>query len=210
VTYTSLVGSAALIALAAFGGPHGPALATALIIVWELLDVTDGTMARALGIRDNFGGFVDYAAGITLIAFLPFALAIGAARHPDGSVLPLLRILDISPVMAPVFVVACGATMCTVAMFMRVINRTLQVRFGDALGDDDQSGSAQGLRGVARAVLRNIETIGGLQAVILSAAAWTHHLEIALAAYAGFYLLLVVAYMGSVYRNFSNRTAYLR
>jgi hypothetical protein len=35
-----------------------------LLIVWQLLDATDGTMARALGIRSNYGGFIDHLGGI--------------------------------------------------------------------------------------------------------------------------------------------------
>jgi phosphatidylglycerophosphate synthase len=210
VTYFSLVAAVALVGFAGFGGPRGPAIATSLIVLWELLDVTDGTMARALGIRDNFGGFVDYAAGIALIAFLPVGVSLGAARYPDASIGPVLGWLGLSAADAPLFLMLCGAIMSSVATFMRVINRTLQVRFGDAMGDDDETGSARGVMGVARMALRNIETIGGLQAVILALAAWTGRLGAALAAYAAFYLLLSVAFAISVYRNFSNRTTYLR
>lgn len=64
VNYLSLVLVFVVLVLAAAGGHTGLIAATALVFIWQIVDVTDGTMARALAIRDNFGGFVDYVTGM--------------------------------------------------------------------------------------------------------------------------------------------------
>jgi phosphatidylglycerophosphate synthase len=207
VTYISLAFATALVFLAAFGGHSGTIWAPALIIVWELIDVTDGTMARALNKRDNFGGFVDYVAGITLLAFLPLGLSIGAARSPDGSLLALLGHIGVRtlPVWA---IVACGGAVTAVSMYMRVINRTLQVRFRDSFSDDSESAPGKGLAKIARTIVRNLETIGGVAAIILAAAAAMRELEAVIFIYLLFYLCLLPVFAVQIYRNYSKIVAY--
>jgi phosphatidylglycerophosphate synthase len=208
VTYASLFLAFTLVIVAAFGGRAGTIWAPALIVGWELIDVTDGTMARAMKIRDNFGGFVDYVAGITLLAFLPLALSIGAQRSPDGS-LSLLLSQFVGPLsLPPYLLVACGGAISAISMYLRVINRTLQVRYRDSLSDDSESLPGSGMGKILRTVIRNLETIGGVQALVFAAAAALSWLEATISLYLVFYLLLMPAFALSVYRTFSSRTAY--
>lgn len=208
VTYVAFLFGVVLLWFAAFGGRTGTWLAPTLIIAWEVLDVTDGSMARVLRKRDNFGGFVDYAAGVALIAFFPVALAIGCARNADGSGTRLLETVGIAGQMDGVSIVACGAAIAAIATYMRVLNRTLEVRFGSAVaGDGERRG--RGLVAIVRLVIRNLETIGGVQAFVLAAAAATRRLEVALMLYVPFYTGLLIAFLVTVFRNYSSRTAYL-
>jgi phosphatidylglycerophosphate synthase len=208
VTYISLVAAVGLMIFAAFGGHAGLVWAPALIIAWELIDVTDGTMARALKMRDNFGGFVDYASGMVLLAFLHLALAIGVVQTPDGSLASLLPHLGIDRPVPVWFIVACGGAISAISMYMRVINRTLQVRFRDSLSDDSESLPGSGVGKAGRVIIRNLETVGGIQAIVYSLAAAFGVLEATIFFYLVLYLLLLPAFAVSVYRNFSRITAY--
>ena len=93
VNYFSLVLAFFILGLVALGSQTARAAGVALVFVWQVVDVTDGTMARALKIRDNFGGFVDFATGMIVATFLPFCLGIGACLTPDGSLSALLPVV---------------------------------------------------------------------------------------------------------------------
>ena len=66
-------------------GPEWRLVSVFLLVLWQMLDVTDGTMARALEIRSNYGGFIDYLGGIFLLSFLPLSLGMGLYRYPEHS-----------------------------------------------------------------------------------------------------------------------------
>lgn len=209
VTYGSGVVALIIVSVAAFGGHRGTVLAPILVFVWELLDVTDGSMARALHRRDNFGGFVDYSIGIALTAFLPIALAIGAASSPDGSLAAFFNSWSIRlPADAPM-ILSLGAINAAVSMYMRVLNRTLEVRFGTGIAPDDQSRDKHSFIGLTRLLVRNFETLGGVQAPVLTLAALTHRLEFAIFGYATLQIVLLLAFVVSIFRNYSARTEYI-
>ena len=203
VTCLGLLLTAVIIALAAAGGDAGRRTALLLIIVWELLDVADGTMARATGRRDNFGGFLDYAAGIVLVAFLPLALGIGLATAPDGSLARAAEALGWTWGATPLAPLIAGACMSAIALFVRLVNRVLYLRFGDSYSNWEEP-----RKSAADLTIRNLETIGGVQGLVLMAAAFAGLLEFALVAYMGFYLLLLAAFAVSTYRAYHGREEY--
>lgn len=206
VNYFSLVLAFAILGLVAFAGTPGRLAGTLLVFAWQIVDVTDGTMARALRIRDNFGGFVDYATGIVLASFLPLALGAGLWASPDGSLSRVLSRPDLSPSSSGAIAFAAGAAVSALSLYMRLLNRVLVIRFGEAL-----QGSRAGLpqaEGPGRLALKNLETIGGLQAVVWCAGAFGGVLEVVLAGYAAFYVLLLGAFAASTYRGYSRRTRY--
>jgi len=210
VNYLSIALALVILALAAAGGSGGLVAATALCFAWQAVDVSDGTLARALGIRDNFGGFVDYSCGMLIVAFLPLCLGIGAAASPDGSLAALCGALGLPPPPPPA-ALAMGAAVSAVALYMRLINRVLQIRFGESLSEPDkaEAGPASGALRLARDALKNLETIGGVQAALFFAAAATGTLEAALGLYFALYCALLLGFAVSVYRRYGHRRAYL-
>lgn len=203
VTYVGFLLSWIIVGLAAAGGPGGRKTALLLIVAWELLDVVDGTMARAIGRSDNFGGFLDYLAGIVLIAFLPLALGVGLALSPDGSLERALAITGSTWDTPRLTAVVAGACMSAVALFVRLINRVLFLRFGDSFSNwDEPKGS------IGELAIRNLETIGGVQGLLLLLAALVGQLEVALAGYLGFYVVLLLAFMASTHRKYGKRDEY--
>lgn len=210
VNYFALAVAIMIFPVAAFGGRDGLIAATTLVFVWQLIDVTDGTMARALKIRDNFGGFVDYSTGMIVAAFLPLALGIGAYFSPDHSARALLGFFAIELGNPSVLVLISGAAISTISMYMRLINRVLYIRFGHSLtagnaadGDEPES------EGLIYGLAKNLETLGGLQAVMFFVGVVTLSLEALLLAYLVFYCVIFVGFARSVYRNYADRLQYL-
>ena len=203
VTYMGFLLAWIIVGLASAGGTRGRVAALLLVIVWELLDVADGAMARAISRRDNFGGFLDYASGIVLVAFLPLALGVGLAVSPDGSLGRALALMGSSWRVPALAAVVAGASISTVSLFVRLINRVLYLRFGDSYSNwDEPRGS------LADLAIRNVETIGGLQGLLLLMAVLAGVLELALAGYLLFYVLLLLVFLVSTHRHYQGRLAY--
>lgn len=207
VNYFSLVLALVILGFAVFGGRSGLITATALVFLWQIVDVTDGTMARALRIRDNFGGFVDYATGMVVAAFNPLCLGIGAFLSPDYSARDLFAFLAIDIASPSMFVLAAAGGISAIAMYMRLINRILFIRFGDSFSKTlDNSAALQ--RSTVYLITKNLETVGGVQAFAFFIGAVSGMLDALLVIYFAFYLLLLGAFAVSVYRNYQDRTAY--
>lgn len=206
VNYFSLALVFVILGLVAFGGTAGRLAGAALVFAWQLVDVTDGTMARALGIRDNFGGFVDYATGIVLASFLPLALGTGLHLAPDGSLAALLGATGLRAADPAAVVLAAGAAVSALSLYMRLLNRVLVIRFGEAL-EGSRAGHAR-REGPGRLAIKNLETIGGVQAMVYFAAAALGALEIVLVGYAIFYAGLLLVFAGATHRGYSHRTRY--
>ena len=209
VNYLALAVAFVVLALAAFGGGDGLIAATTLVFVWQLIDVTDGTMARSLKIRDNFGGLVDYSTGMVVAAFLPLALGIGASLSPDHSAETMLKFFSIELENPSVLVLISGAAVSTISMYMRLINRVLYIRFGHSLtagkaADDDEAENEGLIYGLAK----NLETLGGLQAVLFFTGAVTNTLDALLVGYLVFYCMVFAGFAISVYRNYADRRQY--
>jgi phosphatidylglycerophosphate synthase len=207
VNYLSLGLVFVILALVAFGGAAGRLLGTALVFLWQIVDVTDGTMARALKIRDNFGGFVDYATGIVLAAFLPLALGAGLFRSPEGLLPPLAGAVGLTRSSALVIVLAAGALVSATSLYIRLLNRVLVIRFGEGMAGSHAAPARR--ESVANVAVKNLETIGGLQAVLFFAGAALGILGPVLVLYAAFYAGLLLAFAAATHRDYSHRTAYL-
>ncbi|HQJ30757.1 MAG TPA: CDP-alcohol phosphatidyltransferase family protein [Syntrophales bacterium] len=204
VTFASFVFSWIIVGVAAFGGPHGPLAALIMVLFWEAVDVTDGSMARAIKKRDNFGGFLDYAAGVVLIAFLPFALGIGVFLWPEGSIKDAAASFGLVISPSPALFLAAGAGISVISLLMRLVNRVLYVRFGDSFSQWDEGDriSKVSLREMINLLVRNLETTGGMQALVFLLAALTGVLEIALGGYLLFYVALLIMFMRQTYQTY--------
>jgi len=206
VTLASFVFSWIIVGVAACGGPHGPLAALIMVLLWEAVDVTDGSMARAIKKRDNFGGFMDYAAGVVLIAFLPFALGLGLFLWPEGSLNAAISDLGFEASLSPALSVVSGAVVSIISLLMRLVNRVLFVRFGDSFSQWDDKTRPQKMSGkeLINLLVRNLETTGGLQALIFLTAALIGIIEIALFGYLLFYLALLLIFTWQTYKNYRN------
>ncbi len=204
VTFASFVFSWIIVGVAAFGGPQGPLTALIMVLFWEAVDVTDGSMARAIKKRDNFGGFLDYAAGVVLIAFLPFALGIGVFLRPEGSLKAAAAGLGLAMSPSPALFLAAGAGISVISLLMRLVNRVLYIRFGDSFSqwDERERLRMMSVQEMINLLVRNLETTGGLQAIVFLLAALTGVLEIALCGYLLFYAVLLVMFMRQTYHTY--------
>jgi phosphatidylglycerophosphate synthase len=210
VNYLALAVALLILALSVLGGRDGLIVATALVFAWQMIDVTDGTMARSLKIRDNFGGFVDYATGMVMAGFLPLALGVGAFLSPDRSAGELLEHFAIDMDNPSVLVLIAGAGISTISMYMRLINRILFIRFGDSISQGRGSGEASaGGHGLVYNVVKNLETLGGLQAVAFFAGAVLGMLDALLVIYLVFYCVVLAGFAVSVYYSYTERRQYL-
>ena len=207
VNYLSLGLVFAILGLVGFGDATGRVVGTALVFLWQIVDVTDGTMARALKIRDNFGGFVDYATGIVLAAFLPLSLGVGLFRAPERLLGTLGAPLGLAPSEAVVLVLGAGAVVSAMSLYIRLLNRVLVIRFGEGLAGSHAAKARP--EGVVNVAVKNLETIGGLQAVLFFAGAALGILSAVLVLYALFYAGLLLAFAAATHRDYSHRTKYL-
>lgn len=210
VNYFSLLFVFVILGLVALGGSGGRVLGTAFVFLWQIIDVTDGTMARALKIRDNFGGFVDYATGMVIASFLPFCLGVGAFLAPDGSFPRALETIGRTVPTPSVLVLMAAAAISIMSLYMRLINRVLIIRFGESVtGSRSSKEDLHGPLGWVQTAVKNLETVGGLQAVVFCAAAIVGWLEAVLVAYFFFYCAVLVVFAGTTHRGYRGRTSYL-
>jgi hypothetical protein len=167
-------------------------------------------MARALERRDNYGGFLDYAGGMIIVAFLPLALGIGAYAAPDGSLARAVAALRPDVTVPRATVLIAGALISVISIFMRLLNRVLFLRFGDSHSqwDDTKRWPPASMAQITDLAIRNLETLGGLQAIVLLGAAWFGWLEFAVAGYLLFYLLLFLGFMAVTQRRYRDRYEY--
>ncbi len=206
VNYFSLVLAVYILWMVALGSTNSRILGTALVFVWQIIDVTDGTMARALKIRDNFGGFVDYATGMIVAAFLPLSLGIGVSLTPDGSLNRLAAMIGVEVANPAVVVLVAAALISTMSLYMRLISRVLVIRFGDSIVGLKASRDADERPGRFQSFARNLETLGGLQAVVFFLGAVLGQLEVLLVGYTLFYCVTLALFAISIHRGYSKRT----
>jgi len=151
----------------AAGEPNSRWIAAVIIVTWQLLDTVDGTIARAISERSNYGGFVDQLAGMVLIAFLPISIGVGLYLHPEGSLEEVSNRLGLGITYLPTYSLIAGALGSISALLMRLVQRTIMLRFQLNLVKTEQS-MPGGLGGVANAV-KQLENLGGALIIILIA-----------------------------------------
>jgi hypothetical protein len=174
--------------------------AASLLIVWQLLDATDGTMARALGIRSNYGGFIDLLGGMFLGAFLHVSIGVGLFRFPDGSAQEMLGMLGIHAYYLPAYSVVVGSYCSIAAVLFRLTTRIIQVRFGIDLAPR---------LSLFELLVRNIVGIGGTQPIILLFAAIFEMLEIFLLSYLIINVAVLLGFTAKAFVGLRNRHEYM-
>jgi hypothetical protein len=183
----------------ALGPPDFRVTAAVLLLFWQILDATDGTIARGLGIRSNYGGFVDLLGGMFLLAFLDVSIGLGLYRFPDNSMQQLLDLMDIDFSYLPVYSLIAGAYSSIAAILFRLTSRIIQLRFAIDINrmPSDHAATAMSLKVRLHRVILNVEPVGGLKLIILFIAAALGQLEVFMV----FYLIVhLVVLLGSTAR----------
>jgi phosphatidylglycerophosphate synthase len=182
----------------ALGPPDLRVTAAVLLLFWQLLDATDGAIARGLGIRSNYGGFVDLLGGMFLLAFLDVSIGLGLYRFPDHSMQQLLDLMDIHFIYLPVYSLIAGAYSSIAAILFRLTSRIIQLRFGIDMNERSEAGAtAMSLKVRLRRVIQDVEQVGGLKLIILFIAAVMGQLEVFVVFY---FVVQVVVLLGSTAR----------
>jgi len=149
----------------AVGTPSSRWMGILIIIMWQLLDTVDGTMARATLSRSNYGGFVDELAGMILTAFIPISIGLGLYFHPEGSIQQLFNRLGSQITYLPTHSLAAGAFGSVAALSMRLIHRIIMVRFKLDLAKRRRS--LRGPLGKLADAVKALEGLGGGHIIIL-------------------------------------------
>ena len=135
-----------------------------LLVLWQTLDTADGSLARALKIRSNYGGFIDQLGGLVLLSLIQMSIAVGLYLHPEGLLMERL-IENLGKIQGDGigWVLILGAFSSVLCTLSRLVNSTIQIRFGSSLLQNGPSAVAE--RGQAMTIIKNLENIGGLQIV---------------------------------------------
>lgn len=196
VTYFDLVLVLVSCLMFAFLDPSYRVLASIFLILWQLLDIVDGNMARVLGRCSDYGGFVDHICGIFLLAFLHVSIGIGIYFRPEHSVQALLGELGMDIHYLPVYTLILGAISSIAAILVRLFHMIVQDMFGGEMfqeyGIDYNQPKNVGLITRSIKFVRQFECLGGLQIIIVFLASLFGYVEIAIV----LYFLLNVAMLG--------------
>ena len=179
----------AMTACGLFAVVHAEArpLVALLVLLWQILDNSDGTMARILKSCSKFGGYIDEIAGLFLLAFLPIGIAIGLYFHPEPVAGGALFGVSAIP---PELVLVCGALTSVAACMYRLMLRMVQIQFGENIGgDEDAQLTTSGPTARLMLFVKDLENLGGYQILILIVAAFLHRLDY----YIVFYFFLEMA-----------------
>lgn len=177
-------------------------LVVSLLFVWQILDATDGAMARTLNKKSNYGGFIDYMGGMILLSLLYFGLGIGLFWHPENSFRQLINLTDIKIAYSPVYAVIWGGYCSIAALLIRLLSKVIQVRFGVDINKDEDKSSP------LKDIIKELENVGGFQFIIIFLFSLIRSLEILLFMLFLFYILLTIIFVVKVSLSFKNRHDY--
>lgn len=100
-----------------------------MIMLWALLDYVDGSMARFLCLRSDFGHFIDIVGAYFLFAFLPLGISIGSDNKVFHELINSIN--NYWQLNIPYFsILAFGAISATSNLLLRLILLRGQVELG--------------------------------------------------------------------------------
>lgn len=176
-------------------GPAYRILAATLLVFWEILDTTDGNMARVLKIRSNYGGFIDFAGGMFLLTFLQLNIGIGLYFYPDNSAQALFQALGVKVQYLPQYTLIFAAYSSAAATLSRLLHRIIQIRFGKEMFKEDEGRFEKlSLGGKLLRFIRNVENLGGFQIVFIFMASLLRCMEVLVLFYFLLNLAMLVGY----------------
>lgn len=191
ITYVNFLNCLVVFFVFVFGGPALRMAAVALLILWQLIDTVDGTVARTLKVRNNYGGYIDQITGIYLLAFLDFCVAVNTYSYPDHSIQQLFKLLDLNMKFATVNFLIFGSLSSIIAVLVRLLLKIEHERFGLQMplkiGDVHFFSIGN--------LVKQFEHLGGFKIIILLIAVFFRRLELYVVFYFVLYFILFVAMM---------------
>lgn len=189
-------------------GPPYRILASVFLIIWQLLDVVDGNMARVLKCCSDYGGFVDHICGMFLLAFLQLSIGIGLYFHPENSAQELFYKLGINLPHLSVYILICGACSSVAAILIRLLHQTIHEFFGSEMFTEyecrckDTGDSKLSVKLIRFA--RNFERLGSLQIIIIFMASLFRCMELVVLAYFILNCGMLIGYTGKALVSLKN------
>lgn len=195
----------------AWTGSSGRIAAATLLVLWEIMDTTDGNMARTLKIRSNYGGFIDFTNGMFLIAFLQFSIGLGLYFHPEHSLERLFERAGIDLHYLPIHSLIFGAYSSLSATLNRLVYRISQIRFGKEIFKEYEAGfGGLSLTNKIIWIIRDIEYFGGFQIPLIFLGAVSGCLEFVVLFYFVVNLMLLVGWMTKAFISLRHSHEYLK
>lgn len=208
VTYANFILVFVVFFVLAFLDSASRVFAIFLLIVWQLLDIVDGNMARALNSCSKYGGFVDHICGLFLLAFFQLSIGVGLYFYPEGSLNLLIDSVDVEIQNIQVIILIASALSSIAAIHIRLLHANVQDTFGGKAFheyeyDFDESVKISFFtRGVR--IIRNFEYLGGFQILIMLLAAIFNLLEIGVIFYFFLNMALLLGYTANLLYSFRN------
>jgi len=210
VTYFNFVLVIISCLMFAFLSPSYRILTSVFLIIWQLLDIVDGNMARVLGRCSDYGGFVDQIGGIFLLAFLHVSIGIGLYFWPEHSVQALLGEFGIGIHYLPVYTLILGVISSIAATLIRLLHRIIQDIFGGEMFQEYEIGynNPKDIGLIIRLIkfVRKFERLGGFQIIIVFLASLFGYLEIAILLYFLLNVGMLGGYTGQALVSLRNQT----
>lgn len=185
VSYFNLIISICICVGFAAGNAQTRVITSTMLLIWQIIDVTDGTMARTLNIRSNYGGFIDDLGGLIIIAFLPICVGINLFNQPEYLYQDNLAVIlnnDISYKNAIFFMCATNSI---ISVTSRLFDKMLKIRFRKIL-NKKLINEHKNLNSMT--IIKNLENLGGFQIVLLINASIFQCLEL----YVFFYFVIYI------------------
>ena len=161
---------------------------------WEVLDTTDGTMARTLGIKSNYGGFVDYIGGMFVMAFISFSVGIGLYQSKEIPFKFFLDNIGITIISNPSNYITMGAFCSISAILIRLIIKIAESRFGhNAQNVINIEMNNISIKYLIIKFVKNTERLGGYHLVVLFLSIALNTIEFYLIFFT-FYIVFLLAF----------------
>lgn len=207
VTYANFILVFVAFFVFAFFDPDYRVFAVFLIVIWQLLDIVDGNMARSLNSCSKYGGFVDHICGLFVLAFFQVSVGIGLYLHPEGSLDILADTVGIESNIQPIVLIA-SALSSIAAVHIRLLHANVQDTFGDKVFHEYEYDFDESIK-IGRfakwvRIIRNFEYLGGYQIPIMFLATIFDFLEIAVLFYSFLNLSLLFGYTAKSLYSFRN------
>ena len=170
-------------------------LGVIFIFFWEVLDTTDGTMARTLGIKSNYGGFVDYIGGMFVMAFISFSVSVGLYNSPENFFKNFLDNIGVFITLESSMYVAMGAFCSISAILVRLIIKIAESRFGNNAQDVIEIEKNNiSIKNSILILIKNIERLGGYHLIVLFLTILFNMIELYLVFYTLFYTIFLFSF----------------
>jgi phosphatidylglycerophosphate synthase len=188
ISYFNLIVSICICIGFAVGNTQTRVMTSLMLLIWQIIDVTDGTMARTLNTRSNFGGFIDDLGGLIIIAFLPICVGINLFTEPEYIFKNILKGTMSNDITYKDSIFFMCATNSIISVTSRLFDKMLKIRFEKHLNVKQNSVFKTTHFMLA---IKNLENLGGLQIILLIISSIFQCLELYVIIYFTIYITML-------------------